>query len=126
MSRAQLLEAGLSKGGIEWRLRNGSLVTRYTGVYALAPTRMDAQAVIAAAVLAGGPTAVASHASAAWLWGFLSRCHAPPEISLPAGIAGHAISPSIGARRYSHAISPASATSPPPPPCAPHWTWRHA
>jgi len=36
-------------------------------------------------VLAGGPTAVASHASAAWLWGFISRYEPPPVISLPTG-----------------------------------------
>ena len=46
---------------------------------------MDPQALIAAAVLAGGPTAVASHASAAWLWGFLPRYEPTPEISLPTG-----------------------------------------
>ncbi len=85
MSRAQLLELGLSKGGIEWRLGNGSMVVRYPGVYALAPARYDPQALIAAAVLAGGPTAVASHASAAWLWGFVARLEPPLEISLPRG-----------------------------------------
>jgi hypothetical protein len=85
VSRVQLLELGLSKGGIEWRLGSGSLVARYVGVYALAPARMDAQALIAAAVLAGGPAAVASHGSAAWLWSFLPHYEPPPEISLPTG-----------------------------------------
>jgi len=50
-----------------------------------APARMDPQALIAAAVLAGGPTAVASHGSAAWLWGWLPHDQPPPEISLPTG-----------------------------------------
>ena len=80
-----MLGIGLSKGAINARLRTGALVYRYPGVYALAPARMDSQAVIAAAVLAGGPDAVASHASAAWLWGFLSRYEPPPEIALTKG-----------------------------------------
>jgi hypothetical protein len=79
------LELGLSKSGIDKRLGSGSLVVRYHGVYAMAPARMDPQALIAAAVLAGGPTAVASHASAAYLWGFVKRYEPPPEISLPTG-----------------------------------------
>jgi hypothetical protein len=85
ISRVQLMALGLSKGGIEWRLRNGSLVIRYTGVYAIAPPRPDPTALIAAAIVAGGPTAVASHASAAWLWGFVPHFERPLEISLPTG-----------------------------------------
>jgi very-short-patch-repair endonuclease len=85
VARRQLLSLGLGQHAINARLRNGSFVARYHGVYALAPARQDAQALIAAAVLAGGPTAVASHASAAWLWGFLKRWERPPEISLPTG-----------------------------------------
>src|SRR5581483_4157420 len=65
----------------------GAFVSRYQGVYALAPACMDPQALIAAAVLAGGPTPVASHASAAWLWEFARHFEAPPAISLPTGIA---------------------------------------
>lgn len=85
ISRAQLRSAGLSKGAIDRRLQRGGLVKRYPGVYALAPARMDPQALIAAAVLAGGPTAVASHASAGWLWGYVKHWQPPAEISLPTG-----------------------------------------
>lgn len=85
VTRAQLLAVGLTEGGIDRRLRNGTLVPRYPGVYCQAPARLDPQALIAAAVLAGGPTAVASHTSAAWLWGFLSHYERPPEISLSTG-----------------------------------------
>jgi hypothetical protein len=85
ISRAQLLEVGLSEGAIDARLRSGALTRRYPGVYALAPARQDPQALIAAAVLAGGPDAVASHASAAWLWGFVPRYEPPPEITLTQG-----------------------------------------
>ncbi len=85
VSRTELLAVGLSSSAIEARLRSGSLVTRYNGVYCQAPARQDPQALIAAAVLAGGPAAVASHASAAWLWGFLTRYEPPPEITLTQG-----------------------------------------
>jgi very-short-patch-repair endonuclease len=36
-------------------------------------------------VLAGGPNAVASHFSAAWLWGYVEHWQPPLEISLPTG-----------------------------------------
>jgi hypothetical protein len=85
VSRAQLLGVGLSEGAIDARLRSGALARRYPGVYALAPARQDPQALIAAAVLAGGPHAVASHASAAWLWGFLPHFDPTPEITITQG-----------------------------------------
>ncbi len=85
ISRAQLLGVGLSAGAIDARLRTGALVFRYRGVYAPPPARQDPQALIAAAVLAGGPDAVAGHASAAWLWGLLPRYEPPPEIALTKG-----------------------------------------
>ncbi|HEX3689179.1 MAG TPA: type IV toxin-antitoxin system AbiEi family antitoxin domain-containing protein [Solirubrobacteraceae bacterium] len=85
ISRAQLLGIGLSEGAIDRRLQRGAIVKRYPGVYAIAPARQDPQALIAAAVLAGGPTAVASHASAAFLWGFLARHEPPAEITLSTG-----------------------------------------
>jgi hypothetical protein len=85
ISRAQLLSVGLSEGAIDARLRTGALARRYPGVYCLAPARQDPQARIAAAVLAGGPTAAASHATAAYLWGFLPRYEPPPQISLTSG-----------------------------------------
>jgi hypothetical protein len=85
LNRRQLVDLGLGLGGIKARVRNGTLVTRYRGVYSIAPPRTDPPALIVAAVLAGGPTAVASHASAGWLWGFLPHYTPPPEISLPTG-----------------------------------------
>jgi hypothetical protein len=85
VERRQLLALGLGSGAIKARVANGSFVVRYRGVYAIAPARQDPQAVIAAAVLAGGPTAVASHASAGWLWGFVGHYAPPPEVSLPTG-----------------------------------------
>jgi len=85
VARHQMLAVGMSTGSIQHRLRIGELVPRYHGVYCQSPPRDDPQALIAAAVLAGGPYAVASHGSAAWLWGFISRYEPPPEISLTQG-----------------------------------------
>jgi hypothetical protein len=85
VTRSQLLEIGLGSAAVGARVKAGSLVARYPGVYALAPARVDPPALAAAAVLAGGPNAVASHASAAFLWGFVARWQPPPEITLAAG-----------------------------------------
>jgi hypothetical protein len=85
VARTELLAAGLSSGAIEARLTSGALVRRYTGVYCVAPVRNDPQALIHAAVLAGGPTAVASHTSAAWLWEYAAHFEPPPEITLSKG-----------------------------------------
>lgn len=107
VARRQLLVVGMSTGSIQHRLRIGELVTRYHGVYCQTPARQDPQALIAAAVLAGGPHAVASHGSAAWLWGFLSRYEPPPEITLsqgdrrPGHITAHRC-PSLERRDISH------------------------
>ena len=85
VTRAQLLELGLGNAAIGARVSTGALVTRYPGVYALPPARHDPPARIAAAVLAGGPDAVASHASAAWLWDFIPHFQPPSEITLTKG-----------------------------------------
>ncbi|MFL5860643.1 MAG: DUF559 domain-containing protein [Solirubrobacteraceae bacterium] len=51
----------------------------------LAPAREDPLALAAAAVLACGPDAALSHASSAYLWGFLRRWEPPPEVTLTRG-----------------------------------------
>jgi hypothetical protein len=85
VTRGQLLEIGLGSAAVGARVKAGALVARYPGVYALAPARVDPPALAAAAVLAGGPDAVLSHFSAAFLWGFVPRWQPPPEITLAAG-----------------------------------------
>jgi hypothetical protein len=85
VARRQLLGLGLSGNAIDARLERGSLVKRYAGVYSLPPGRTDPVARIAAAVLAGGSHAVASHTSAAHLWGFITHWAPPPEITLTQG-----------------------------------------
>jgi hypothetical protein len=85
VTRAQLLEIGLSNNAIAARAAAGSLVRRYPGVYAIAPARTDPIALAFAAVLACGPAAVLSHASAAYLWGFVRYWEPPPHVTLTHG-----------------------------------------
>jgi hypothetical protein len=82
VSRRQLLALGLSSAAIGARVKTGALAVRYPGVYALAPAREDPVALAAAAVLACGSHAVLSHASAAYLWGFLRYWEPPPHVAL--------------------------------------------
>ncbi len=85
VTRRQLLALGLSSEAIKARLSNGSYVARYRAVYAIAPVRPDPTALIAAAVLAGGPHALASHASAGYLWGLVTHWAPPPQITVTQG-----------------------------------------
>jgi hypothetical protein len=85
VSRRQLLALGMGNGAIRYRLRTKALATRSDGVYCQTPARRDPPALIAAAVLAGGPHALASHTSAAYLWGFITEWEQPPEITLTQG-----------------------------------------
>jgi len=72
MTRFSLLDAGVSASAIAHRLRRGALHgTRHPGVYATTP-RLTSLQLALAAVLAGGPGAVLSHASAGWLWNLLA------------------------------------------------------
>jgi very-short-patch-repair endonuclease len=75
VTRAQLMELGLSKGAVERRLRAGRLRARHGGVYLIGPIESP-RAVEIAAVLAGGPGAALSHTSALCLWG-LHRAGTP-------------------------------------------------
>jgi very-short-patch-repair endonuclease len=80
---AQLLALGFRLGAIEHMCRIGRLIRVHRGVYAVGHRRLDPPARIAAAVLAGGPSALASHSSAAFLWSMQKRWEAPPDITLP-------------------------------------------
>jgi hypothetical protein len=81
VARWQLLALGVSQGLIAGRLASGAWVAVHAGVYAIGPRRNDPVSRAAAAVLAGGPDAVLSHASAASLWGFLPRWSFPLEVT---------------------------------------------
>lgn len=80
---AQLWALGFSRGAIEHMCRVGRLIRVHQGVYAVGHRRLDPLARIAAAVLAGGPSALASHSSAAFLWGMLKRWEGPADVCGP-------------------------------------------
>jgi len=71
ISRAQLLEAGISAKAIEHRLERGRLHPLHQGVYLLGHRRTNRRGYWLAAVLACGRGALLSHESAAALWGLI-------------------------------------------------------
>jgi Transcriptional regulator, AbiEi antitoxin len=69
IGREQLAELGLSARSIEHRVALGRLHPIHRGVYAVGHTVLGRSGRGMAAVLACGPDAALSHASAAALWG---------------------------------------------------------
>ena len=84
VSRAQLLAAGIGPGAIATRMKRHGLIPLHRGVYAVGHTALVPLAREAAALLAGGPAALLSHRSAAWLWRLVERRVEPVEITVPA------------------------------------------
>ena len=68
LARADLVELGLSAPGIDRRVAAGRLHVVHHGVYAVGHTVLGIRGHWMAAVLACGPGAALSHASAAALW----------------------------------------------------------
>ena len=66
--RSQLERAGLTRSAVAHRLRTGRLWRVHRGVYAVGRPELSCEGTWIAAVLACGPDAVLSHASAAGLW----------------------------------------------------------
>jgi Transcriptional regulator, AbiEi antitoxin len=95
VTRKQLLGLGLGRGAITARLESGRYVAVHHGVYCIGPRRDDPVSQAAAAVLACGPGAALSHASAASLWGFLTRWSFPLEVT----VAGERERPGITTHR---------------------------
>lgn len=81
VTRAQLLELGLSPGAVRCRVRRGTLRILHRGVYLLGLV-MPPRAREMAAALACGPEAIVSHRSAAALWDLV----APPAPDIPVDI----------------------------------------
>jgi very-short-patch-repair endonuclease len=71
VTRAQLLDAGVGAGAIDHWVSTGRLLIRHRGVYALGHGASPRFADVHAAVLAYGPCAIASHRTAASMWGFV-------------------------------------------------------
>jgi very-short-patch-repair endonuclease len=83
VTRAELLEAGVSRHEIEHRLRTGSLIAVFRGVYRVGHTAPSVDARYTAAVKACGEEALLSGLAAAWLWGLVKGLAPPPEVSAP-------------------------------------------
>lgn len=71
VSTRQLRELGYARDVVAYAARTGRLHRLHRGVYAVGHENLTWEARCLAAVLACSPTAVASHTSAAWLWGLL-------------------------------------------------------
>jgi len=103
VTRAQLLELGLSADAIRHRLARGRLHAIHRGVYAVGRPQLTRHGWWMAGVLACGDRAVLSHTSAAELWGLLGR-DAPttkePEVAAPSII--HLSVPPEVQRRHRH------------------------
>ncbi len=83
--RSEASGLGMSRDEIYGRLERLEWERVQRNIYRHAASPRTPLQMLAAAVTAGGERAVASHASAAWLWGLIPRPPALPEISVPTG-----------------------------------------
>ena len=82
VTRRQLLDLGVTDDGIRRRVQAGRLFRVYAGVYAVGRPPITPQEWASAAVLACGPGAVLSHASAMALWGYWRQWDRPFEVTV--------------------------------------------
>lgn len=80
ITRWQLLEIGLGPGEIKYRIKTGSLIPAYRGVYAVGHVPLGPEARAHAAVLACRDGAILSHGSAASLWKYVRDWSMPLEV----------------------------------------------
>jgi hypothetical protein len=80
VTRQQLLDLGLSRDAVTYRLRKGGLIRVHAGVYAVGHLPATGADRAYAAVLACGPGAVLSHGTAGCLWGLDKRWRTPIEV----------------------------------------------
>ena len=83
VSRAQLRDLGLGDSGVTARVRRGGLVPVHRGVFAVGHSMLAVRGVWMAAVLAGGPHAVLSHAAAGALWELRGSSATTIDITIP-------------------------------------------
>lgn len=79
---AQLRRCGFSARQVERGVQRGELTRLHRGVYRSGPIALP-YCPETAAVLAGGPRAVASHRSAPYLYGMLPRAEGPVHVTVP-------------------------------------------
>jgi hypothetical protein len=83
--RDRLLELGMHPSSIDRRRAAGEWISDFPGIYRHTAAPVTAYQSLLAAVWAGGPRAIASHRSAAWLWGMLDVPPSRPEVTVPKG-----------------------------------------
>jgi very-short-patch-repair endonuclease len=83
ISRSQLLTVGIGETGVRERLRTHRLIRLHRGVFAVGHSELKLEGHWLAAVLACGPGAVLSHASAAALWGIRRSASAYVDVAVP-------------------------------------------
>jgi hypothetical protein len=81
--REQLVGLGFTARQIQHRLAIGEWLPVHPGVYRSSVTPVTAEQRLLAACFAAGPRSVASHGSAAWLWGLLDHAPDRPILSVP-------------------------------------------
>ncbi len=82
ITRRQLMDLGLNDNAIVRRVQIGRLYRVFRGVYAVGHPPITPQQWAGAAVLACGPGAALSHASAMVLWGFWRHWEKPFEVTI--------------------------------------------
>src|SRR5713101_1944212 len=82
----QARRAGLSQAQICRLATTGEWDRVHRGVYRTASSVPTFEQRLMAACLAGGPTAVVSHESAAWIWQLLASPPSRPTISVPISV----------------------------------------
>jgi len=85
ITRTEALRVGATDDHIQTRIRRGEWEVVFRGIYRDAATPRTPDQRLLAACLATGPYAVASHRSAAWLWGLIDQPPPAPEVTVPRG-----------------------------------------
>src|SRR3954467_1073812 len=80
VTRAQLLEAGISESAIKGRVRDGSLIPQYRGVYRVGHCAPSVDADYMAAILACGPGAALCGRAAGRVLELVWGAPPPPEV----------------------------------------------
>jgi very-short-patch-repair endonuclease len=81
VGRAQLLALGVGADQIDRRKKLGRLIPIHRGVYAVGHAAVSDRGRVVAALLAAGPAAVASHRTAAYLWGLIPTLPAVVDVT---------------------------------------------
>jgi hypothetical protein len=83
VTRVELLKSGITRHEIEHRLRTGSIIAVFPGVYRVGHRAPSPEAHYMAAVKAAGEGGVLSGLAAAWAWGLIRTGPPLPDVTCP-------------------------------------------